>query len=317
MQAAVIERYGDPPVMRDVPNPSPGDGDIVIDVLAAPMNPVDISIAGGRFYRGSPPTPFVPGREGVGRVARGGRVRPGARVYFNNGGPHGSFAQQSMIGEPLVVEVPDGVSDALAASLGIPTLSAWLALTWRANLRKGETVLVLAASGVVGAVAVQAARLLGAGRVVAAARDAAGLRHALALGADASVDLTSTDGLPEKFKEAAGGAIHLVIDPLWGPPGLAALQALERGGRLLQMGQSAGNEVPLLSSLVRGRMLTILGFTLFDVPWDVTASAFRTLADHAAAGRLRVEHETFPLDQAPEVWKRQSTSPHKKLVLIP
>jgi NADPH2:quinone reductase len=317
MRAAVIERYGDLPVMRDVPEPSPADSDTLIDVLAAPMNPVDISIAGGRFYRGSPPAPFVPGREGIGRIASGGGLRQGTRVYFNNGGPHGSFAQQSMIAEPLVVEAPDGISDGLAASLGIPALSAWLGLSWRANLRKGETVLVLAASGVVGTVAVQVARLLGARRVVAAARDAAGLKRALTLGADAVVDLNSTEGLSEKFKEAAGANIDLVLDPLWGPPGLAALQALSPGGRLIQMGQSAGNEVTVPSSLVRGRMLAILGFTIFEVPWPVTAAAYRTLADHAAAGRLTVEFETFPLDQAPAVWELQSTSPHKKLVLIP
>ncbi|MEO6796074.1 MAG: zinc-binding dehydrogenase [Candidatus Dormibacter sp.] len=317
MRAAVIERYGEPPVVRDMPPPEPADGVVSIKVAAAPINPVDLSIANRRFYGPSPPTPYVPGREGVGRVLSGPGHAAGTRVYFEVDGVHGSFAEQSATRASHLAAIPDGVTDAVAAGLGIPALAAWLGLDWRGQLRPGETVLVLGASGVLGMIAVQAAKLLGAGRVVAAARSREGLQRAAGLGADATVELPGDDGLSEQFSRAAGGSLDLVIDPLWGPPGLAALRALRVGGRLVQLGQAAGPEVSLPSSVVRGRQLTILGHTNFAVPWEIKAQAFLTMVGHAAAGRLQVDYETLPLEQAPEAWHRQATSPGRKLILLP
>jgi len=317
MRAAVIERYGDPPVVREVPPPEPADGTVLIQVAAAPLNPVDLAIANRRFYGPSPPTPYVPGREEIGRVLAGSGAQHGSRVYFEVDGAHGSFAEQSLTSASLLTDVPEGVSDAVAACLGIPALAAWLGLEWRAQLRAGESVLVLGASGALGTVAVQAAKILGAGRVVAAARSADGRRRATELDADATVELNNDNGLTERFTQAAGGELDIVIDPLWGAPGLAALRALRVGGRLVQLGQAAGPEVALPSSLLRGRQLTILGHTNFAVPWKVKAEAFRTMAEHAAAGRLKLEHETLPLEQAPEAWRRQASSPGRKLILTP
>ncbi|MDQ6883231.1 MAG: zinc-binding dehydrogenase [Candidatus Dormibacteraeota bacterium] len=317
MRAAVIEQYGNPPVVREMPPPPAADGATLIEVLAAPLNPVDLSIANRRFYGDSPKIPYVPGREGVGRVLKGSSMQPGTRVYFEVDGPHGSLAEQSATSPIHLAEVPSGVSDAAAACLGIAALAAWLALEWRAMLRQGETVLVLGASGALGMIAVQAARLLQAGRVIAAARSAEGLKKATGLGADVTVPLPGDDGLTERFKEAAGGPIDVVIDPLWGPPGLAAMKALRVGGRHVQLGQAAGAEIDLPSSVVRGKQLTILGHTNFAVPWEVKARAFQTMAVHALAGRLRVEYETLPLEETPQAWQRQASSPGRKLVLLP
>jgi len=315
MRAAVIEQYGEPPVVREMAPPESASGTTLIEVTAAPLNPVDLSIANRRFYGAVPATPYVPGREGIGRVLAGPRA--GTRVYFEAEGRHGSLAEQSLTSTEHLATIPEGVTDAVAACLGIPALAAWLGLEWRAGMREGETVLVLGASGALGMIAVQAAKLLGAKRVVAAARSADGLRKATALGADATVPLPGADDLSDRFKEAAGGEVDLVIDPLWGSPGLAALKALRVGGRLVQLGQAAGAEIPVPSSVVRGRQLTILGHTNFAVPWEVMARAFQTMAGHAAAGRLQVEYETLPLEKAPEAWQRQAGSPGRKLVLLP
>ncbi|HEY0493350.1 MAG TPA: zinc-binding dehydrogenase, partial [Candidatus Dormibacteraeota bacterium] len=276
-----------------------------------------LSIANRRFYGPSPAIPYVPGREGVGRLLEGDGGRPGTRVYFESEGAHGSLAERSLAQASMTVEVPDGVADAVAACLGIPALAAWLAVEWRGKLRAGETVLVLGATGVLGMIAVQAARLLGAGRVVAAGRSAEGLRRAVELGADAAVDLGAEAELVERFTTAAAGELDLVIDPLWGPPALAALRVLRVGGRLVQLGQAAAPEINLPSGAVRGRQLTILGHTNFAVPFEIKARAFQTIAGHAAAGRLKVSYETLPLEQAPEAWRRQASSPGRKLVLIP
>jgi len=314
MRAAVIERYGEPPVLRDLPEPK-ADGAGLIEVTAAPLNPVDISIAGGKFYAGSPPTPYVPGGEGIGRVLQAGK--PGPRVFFKAALPNGALAERAVVGGGQTVPIPDNVPDGVAAALGTPGIAAYLSITRRAQLKAGETVLILAASGVLGAIAVQVARLIGAGRIVAGARDERGLARAKELGADAVVDLKQIDGLTDRIREASGGQLQVVIDPLWGVPGVAALEAMSPLGRFVQVGASAGQEAVVKSGAVRGRYLSILGYSNFLVPWEEQAAAYRKLVDHAAAGKLKVEFEILPLEAAADAWKRQAASPHRKLVLSP
>src|SRR5438874_3733500 len=313
MRAAVIERYGEPPVVREVDEPKV-DGARLIEVRGAPLNPVDLSIASGKFYAGSPPTPYVPGGAGIGFPVETGKRGP--RVYFRAALPNGALAERA-VSNGQTVPVPEGVDDGVAAALGTPGIAAYLALTRRAQLQKGETVLILAASGVLGSIAVQAAKLLGAGRVIAGARDEGGLRRARELGADATVDLKQSDGLTDRIREASNGQLQVVIDPVWGAPGVAALEALSPQGRFVQLGQSAGPEASLKSGTVRGRYLSILGYTSFLVPWEEQAAAYRTLADYAASGKIKVEYEVLPLDAAAEAWKQQASSPHRKLVLSP
>src|SRR5207302_6080636 len=108
MRAAVIERYGEPPVLRDVPEPK-ADGSSLVEVIAAPLNPVDLSIASGKFYAGSPPTPYVAGGEGIGRPFQPGK--PGARVYFRAALPNGALAERAVIARGETVPIPDSVPD--------------------------------------------------------------------------------------------------------------------------------------------------------------------------------------------------------------
>ena len=296
MRAAVIERYGEPPVVREVDEPAAGAGRVV-EVAGAPLNPVDISMASGRFYAAVPPPPYVPGGEGIGRV-KGGDAS-GGRVYFRAALPNGAMAARAVT-NGQTVPIPEGVDDGVAAALGTPGIAAYLGLTRRAQLQKGETVLVLAASGVLGIIAVQAAKLLGAGRVIAGARDDQGLERAQQLGADATVDLKQTEGLSDRIKEASRGQLQVVIDPVWGLPAVAAMEAMSPQGRLIQIGQSAGAEVSVKSATIRGKYLSVLGYTSFLVPWEEQADAYRTLAEHAAAGRIKVEYEMVPLEKAPD-----------------
>jgi NADPH2:quinone reductase len=313
MRAAVIERIGEPPVLREVPEPV-ADKATVVEVIAAALNPADLSLAGGKFYTGPPPVPYIPGGEGIGRLLQNGTAGP--RVFFRAAMPNGSLAERAIVSGQTVA-IPDGVPDGLAASLGTPGIAAYLALTRRAQLKAGETVLILAASGVLGAIAVQVARLLGAGRIVAGARDEVGLARSKELGAHATVDLRKTEGLTERIREASGGQLNVVIDPLWGVPGVAALEALSPFGRFVQLGQSAGNEAVVKSGVVRGRYLSILGHSNFSLPWEDLAAAYRVLIDYAAARKLTVEVEVMPLEAAAEAWKLQATSPHCKLTLSP
>src|SRR4051794_14964224 len=210
MEAAVLKDYESAPEFGEFEEPSP-NGLALVEVAVAGINPVDHTIASGHFPGREPPLPSVPGLEGVG--TSGGR-----RVYFDSPvAPFGSMGERTLVDPEELIDVPDGVEDGLAVSFGISGLAAWLALTWRAELRQGESVLVLGSSGVLGQIAVQGARLLGAGRVVAAARDTESLDHARhELGADAVVELGGGGGPPQRLKEAGGGGLGGRVRPPWG-----------------------------------------------------------------------------------------------------
>ena len=314
MRAALVEQIGEPPVVGEVAEPERGPGQALVQITAAPLNPIDLSISAGRFYGGHPDPPYVPGREAVGRVLQGDRFASGTQVWFMPGG-NGCMAEYAVVDEDACIELPDGTDHALAASLGIAGLTGWLAVEWRAHLRGGERVLVLGATGMVGLVAVQTARILGAGRIAAAGRDADALEAAAAAGADEVVVLEGD--MQQKFEQALEGRPDVVIDPLWGEPARAAVEAMAYSGRLVQVGQSAGADATLRSGAVRGKSLAILGFTLGQVPRERQVAAYAKLLEHSTSGELTIERETLPLDWAGEAWRRQESSPQRKLVLVP
>jgi NADPH:quinone reductase-like Zn-dependent oxidoreductase len=281
-----------------------------VEVLAAGVNPVDVAICAGRFYAGRPPLPCVAGREGVGTL-------DGERVYFDAPiAPFGSMAQRALVDPTSTYSVPDGVDDGVAVALGISGLAAWLSLTWRAELKAGEHVLVLAASGVLGQIAVQAAKLLGAERVVAAARSPKGLERCLELGADAAVRLDEAD-LPGALEAAGEGRIDVVLDPLFGEPFVAALGAASFGARLVQIGAGAGAQASVPSAAIRGKMLVIMGHTNFAAPPQVKREAYTRMAEMAAAGQLTVTSDAMPLERVAEAWERLAAGTHSKIVLVP
>jgi NADPH:quinone reductase-like Zn-dependent oxidoreductase len=310
MRAAVLHEHG-VPRPDDFAEPEADSGQAVVEVLVAGLNPVDVAICAGRFYAGAPPLPSVAGREGVGLL-------DGRRVYFDSPiPPYGSMAERALIDPQATYDVPDGVDDAVAVALGISGLAAWLALTWRAALKPGEHVLVLAASGVLGQIAVQAAKSLGAGRVVAAARSREGLQRCLALGADAAVELGGAEDLPTALAEAADGRIDVVVDPLFGEPFAAAVNAASFGARIVQVGAGAGNESTVSSAPIRGKMLVIMGHTNFAAPPEVKREAYASLSALAASGELKIETERIELERVGEAWERLAAGSHRKIVLIP
>lgn len=323
MPAAVIIQHSVPPEYQRRQVPSRGIGQALVRVTAAPISPLDLLCATGRSYFGPPQLPYIPGVQGVGVVVEGERLIPGQRVWFTSDAGmkpgDGSMAAFCIIEESAALTLPEDVTDDLVAALGLSAIAAWMALTWRGHLQPGEQVLVLGASGAVGQVAVQAARLLGAGRVIAASRDQAALARALTRGADAIVDLTGddVDDIHHRIIATCEGPLHLVIDPVWGLPAEAAARALGVEGRLVNIGAASGPTARFDSATVRSRLHNILGYTNNALTQQQKAQALNTILAHAAAGRCTVDRETLPLSRAAEAWELQAAFARRKLILVP
>jgi NADPH:quinone reductase-like Zn-dependent oxidoreductase len=310
MRGALISEVGSAPAIADLEGPSPGDRDLLVQVVCSPLNPIDLAVAAGRNPAGHPPLPFVPGCEGIGTV-------DGRLVWIYRGGVgiarNGCMAELVAAPPEAIVPVPDGADPALAGAMGIAGMAGWASLSTRVPVREDDVVLVLGATGTVGTVAVQAARLLGARRVVAAGRD----RELLdGLDADATVVLGGDD-LADAFREACEGGPTLVFDPLWGEPAAAAADAAAPGARIVQLGQSAGTTSPVTSAALRFKGLEIYGYSNFNLPKDVLDREYARLVEHAMNGHIRVEVEQVPLDDVAAAWRRQAAGPHRKLVLVP
>jgi NADPH:quinone reductase-like Zn-dependent oxidoreductase len=323
MRAAVIVRHGDAPQHRSHPVPRRGPGQALIRVTAAPISPLDLLCASGTSYFGAPPLPYAPGVQGVGIVVESDALLAGQRVWFSSDAGmkpgDGAMAQLCVAGESAVLPVPEGVSDGLVAALGLSAIAAWMALTWRGDLQRGEHVLVLGASGAVGQVGVQAARLLGAERVTAACRDPAGRARATELGADAVADTSGDDvaAIASQLAEATAGRVDLVLDPVWGSSAEAAMRVISPHGRLVNLGSSAGALASLASASLRSGVQSVLGYTNNALSYQQKADALSEILALAAAGKLTVDHETMPLDQAADGWARTGQAPYRRSVLIP
>jgi NADPH:quinone reductase-like Zn-dependent oxidoreductase len=310
VRAAVLHHYGIPHcgLFED---PVPTGEQIVLEVCAAGVNHFDVMMGLGTSYAKPDALPYVVGLDGVGRLA------DGRRVYFESTvAPYGAAAERTLVEPEAIVELPDDVDDAVAAALGNAGLAAWLSLEWRANLAAGETVLVLGATGTVGRLAVQVAKLLGARRVIAAGRDRERLRRAGELGADACVALDEAHVLP-LLREAVEPGADVILDLLWGAPTRLGAQVAASGARLVQAGAIAGAEATFDAGVVRQKRLAILGYANYHVPRQERHAAYRRLVEHAAGGRIAVDLERLPLEQVAQAWERQLAGPPCKLVLVP
>ena len=317
MRAAELRTCGEPPVVADRDAPGARDGRVLVDVVAAPITPLDLLCATGRSYFGVPATPYVPGVQGVGRV-------DGRTVWFPTTAGmapgDGSMAATASVGADDLVALPEGADPVGVAAAGLSAVAALMALTWRGELAAGEQVIVLGAGGVVGQAAVQLARAAGARRVVAAARSAPARERAAAAGADAVVALDTDDAgvLTERLLAAGDGPSDLVLDPLFGTPAVAATRSLRPGGRLVNLGSAAGEAATFDSATLRSRSLRVLGYTNNELTAAQRSDAVTRVAAAVADGTLAVAHETVPLDDVTAAWSRQAAGDASgRIVLIP
>jgi NADPH:quinone reductase-like Zn-dependent oxidoreductase len=311
MRAAVLTEPGQGPACAEHPDPVAGQGVSLVRVTAAPIVPLDLLCASGTSYFGRPATPYVPGVQGVGVVEVSGVLPEGTRVFFSTvagmAPADGSLAEKCLVPDDDVLAIRHDVADDALAALGMSGVAAWMCLTARARLQEGETVLVLGGGGAVGQSAIGAAKVLGAGRVVAVARSVEARERARTAGADDVLPLSGdVDELTGRLRDAVGGSVDVVIDPVFGVAGTAASRVLADGGRLVNLGGSSGDVAEFSSAGLRSRTAAILGYTNAALTSDERRDAMTAVVEHAAAGRLAVAHELVPLAEVAEAWRRQA-----------
>lgn len=320
--AAIIDGPGALPRLRTVGLPALTPGHSVLRVLAAPLNPLDLLIASGAFHSARHERPYVPGSECVGVVVRSERHALGSQVYAQcQASPHepGSLATHLVVRDDDILALPRGLDAVTAAAVGNSGVAAYMPLIETAGLQAGETVLILGATGMVGQLAVQIARIRGAGKVVGVGRNRSALDRVLRLGADAAVAL-----LPDESEaalavrlSAAAGAVDVVLDGLYGVPLQAALKTCALHGRVVNIGNPAGSTAVLPAGLLRSKQLMLSGFAGLHMSIDAKQGALGWLWRQVIDAAIEVDVRTSALQDIAATWSLQQSSPHAKCVVLP
>ena len=296
MRAIRISRWGGPEVLElveDAPVPEPADHELLVRVRRAGINFADTH-ARENSYLAPYELPLIPGAEVAGATEDGRRVV----AMIGSGG----YAEYAAVPKATTFEVPDGVSDAAALALLIQGLTAWHLYRTSAHVVAGETVVVHAAAGGVGSLAVQLGKAFGA-RVIATASTEEKRALALDLGADAAVDVTRDDLTDALVAANDGRRVDVVLEMAGGRVFDASLRALAPFGRLVTYGM-ASREEP--NRIAPGNLLrhstAVIGFWLvhcFANPQELLAEPLRDLFGRVARGELRVvEGPVYPLSEA-------------------
>jgi NADPH2:quinone reductase len=299
MRAIQISQWGGPEVLElaEVAAPEPADGQVLIRVARAGINFADTH-ARENSYLARYELPLVPGAEVAGEVAGGSGHDPGTRVVALTG--QGGYAEYAVAPAAMTFPIPDAVGDGTALALMLQGLTAWHLYTTCARVSPGETVVVHAAAGGVGSLAVQLGRRFGA-RVIATASSEDKRALALELGAEAAVDVNRGD-LADALVEAAGDRrVDAVFEMAGGPVFEASLNALAPFGRLVTYGIASREQNTVQTGRLMRRSWSVIGFWLMHCVGrpEMMEEPLRELFAMAARGELRVvEGETYPLSDA-------------------
>ena len=324
MKAIQIDKTGnaDVLVLRDVPNPVPGSGEVLIRVEAAGVNYSDIMRRRGE-YDVETPLPFIPGAEVAGTIVAIGPDVTGFSIGMPvvSAPPSGGYAQFVVAPIAITFPIPDGISPDEVVSLMAQGLTAVLALKKSGRLAAGETVLIEAAAGGVGSLAVQLAKLYGAGKVIAAASSPEKRAFAEALGADASVDYT-VPGWSKIVRDLTDGrGADVVLEFAGGETTAQALEALAPFGRMVIIGKAAGEAPPIAPWSLEEHNQSIIGFRIFGFAKTpvLIQEALVELIGFVKAGKIKLPSGgAFPLAKAADAHRliedRKSTG---KIILRP
>lgn len=296
MRAIRVSRWGGPEVLElveDAPVPEPAAHERLVRVTRAGINYADTHQT-ENTYLARYDLPLIPGAEVAGVTEDGQRV-----VALTSGG---GYAEYAAVPAATMFPIPDGVSDEQALAMLVQGLTAWHVYRTSAKLVEGESVVVHAAAGGVGSLAVQLGKAFGAGRVIATASTPEKRELALELGADVAVDVTCED-LGRALREA--NKIHgvdVVLEMAGGRVFSESLKALAPFGRLVAYGIASREPTTVAAGALMARSQSVVGFWLVDClrkPDEMVAAPLQDLFERVASGSLRVvEGAVYPLSEA-------------------
>jgi len=306
VKAIRVREFGPPSVMKleEGPDLEPQEGQVLVAVEASGVNPVEVYVRSGA-YPVLPALPYVPGNDAAGRVASVGpgvtRFKVGDRVYtFARSG--GAYATQMLAAEGFVQHLPERVSFAQGAALGVPYGTAHRALFGRAYARPGETVLVHGASGGVGTAAVQLARAAGL-RVFGTAGTPAGLKAVISSGAHEAFDHSNPHYWDEIMAATQGKGLDVIVEFLANINLAKDLSGLSQGGRVAVVGSRGPIEIDPRATISRD--LAIVGVGLGNVSVPELGSIHSAVLAGLENGSLNpVVACELPLADAPEAHER-------------
>lgn len=302
MKAAMLRAFGPVETLEivDIPEKRPQPDEVIIDVEASEVNFADILVIEGR-YQVKPPLPFSPGKAAAGIVTAVGSsisdIRPGDRVAAHV--EYGAYVRQLCVKRGACFPLPVGVEFDAAAALGLAYQTSYFALTDRARIKPGDSVLVLGANGGTGMAAIQLAKAFGADVVIAGSRNGA----SAPFGADHVVDVAGgdvRDTLRKQVTQFTGGkGVDIVIDPVGGAIGDAALRCLAWRGRFVVVGFASGEMPSLKAGYILVKNIEVTGLQWSDyrdrMP-DEVATAQRKIFKFYEAGKLKphiAKHVSF------------------------
>jgi NADPH2:quinone reductase len=320
MKAIVVRELGPESVLKieEKPDLSPAAGEVLVDVKAIGVNPVEAYMRSG-MYPSKPPLPYTPGNDAAGTVLKVGegvaRFKAGDRVY-SFGSRSGSYASQMLCAESRLQHLPSKISFAQGAALGVPYGTAHRSLFFRAQAKPGETVLVQGASGGVGTAAVQLARAAGL-RVLGTAGTEAGLQSALAGGAHQVFNHKAPDAWEQIMAATQGRGLDVIIEVLANVNLAKDLKILARFGRVVVIGSRGTVEIDPRDTM--GRETSILGMTLGGATDQDLHGIHAAIHEGLENGTLRPQIAVeMPLAEAPEAHKQVMLSGKVgKIVLLP
>lgn len=324
MKAIQFKEYGGPDVLEliDTETPIIKDKEVLIEVKAVGVNYADTARREGQYVV---PTalPFIPGAEVAGVVAQVGAdvqgVKKGTRIVtlIENGG----YADYAVAPASSLIPIPDGVAFEKAVALPLQGLTAYHILKTMGRLEKGETVLVHAAAGGVGLLAVQLAKLFGAGKVIATASNTEKLAFAQKMGADHLVNY-SEDGWEERVRELTGGkGVDVALEMVGGDVFHKTVKCLAIFGRLVTYGAASGEQATFYPANLMRRNQSVIGFFLPQIMKnpDLFKHSLQELLTYVSNGRLELTiWGTYALTEAALVHQLlQGRKTKGKIVLIP
>ncbi len=307
MRAIQVTRFGGPDVLvpTELPDPEPRDGELLIDITGVGVNYADTHQAEDS-YLSRQTLPFVPGSEALGTVVGGPRAGERVCGFVTR---DGAYASRALLSDRSAFTVPDGVEDGAALALLVQGLTAWHLLRTSARMQSGDCVVVHAAAGGVGSLAVQLARLWSAGRIIATASSEAKLDLARSLGADAGIVLSGDEpagAIASALRKANDSAkVDVVLEMVGGSTFDGSLMALAPFGRLATFGTASRTAPsPIQSRSLMVGSKAIVGFWLVDCMAPKRAAAMvaaplAELVDLVASGDLRPQVAgTYALEDA-------------------